>query len=146
MKIGKHVAIIIDNLRACIPLFSAGSFGWARILISLDCANGKVTTKGWTEVSDIDAIDFAKKLEDLGLTTLIYTDIARDGALVGPNLKAVEKIAKAVSINVIASGGISSLEDIKNINALNINNIVGIIIGKALYENKFDLKEAINLC
>ncbi|MDD3374963.1 MAG: 1-(5-phosphoribosyl)-5-[(5-phosphoribosylamino)methylideneamino]imidazole-4-carboxamide isomerase [Candidatus Omnitrophica bacterium] len=117
-----------------------------QIAVSLDCANGMVATKGWAEVSSIQGKDLAQKLEQAGLKTLIYTDIARDGALVGPNIKQIQEILNTVNLSVIASGGISSLDDIKNILSIKAKNLYGVIIGKALYENKFDLKEAIALC
>lgn len=117
-----------------------------KIAVSLDCSNGLLTQKGWTETSSIRATEFVKELEILGLTTLIYTDIARDGMLTGPNLEALKEILKATFIPVIASGGISSIEDIKALCDIKDDGLIGAITGKALYEDKLDLKEAIKLC
>ena len=117
-----------------------------QIAISLDCANGMVTTKGWAEISSIKGKDLAQKLEQAGLKMLIYTDIARDGVLIGPNIKQVQEILNAVNIMVIASGGVSNLDDIKNLLSVKTKNLYGVIVGKALYENRLDLKEAISLC
>ena len=117
-----------------------------QIAISLDCANGMVTTKGWAEISSIKGKDLAQKLEQAGLKMLIYTDIARDGALIGPNIKQVQEILNAVNIMVIASGGVSNLDDIKNLLSVKTKNLYGVIVGKALYENRLDLREAISSC
>jgi len=120
---------------------------WAeQIAVSIDCANGKVTKKGWTEISNIDGKDLARQLADLGLQTLIYTDIARDGVLVGPNINGIKEMLSVIDISVIASGGISNLDDIKALAALNTPQLTGVIVGKALYEQKFTLKEAIAAC
>ena len=117
-----------------------------KIAVSLDCSNGKVAQRGWTEVSDIKAVDFAKQLEQLGLKCLIYTDIARDGMLTGPNIDGLKEILKAVKIDVIASGGISGLPDIQKLLDLKARNLIGVITGKAVYEGKLDLRAAIQLC
>ncbi|MCX5681771.1 MAG: 1-(5-phosphoribosyl)-5-[(5-phosphoribosylamino)methylideneamino]imidazole-4-carboxamide isomerase [Candidatus Omnitrophica bacterium] len=117
-----------------------------RIAVSLDCANGFVATKGWTKVLKVRAITLIPKLEALGLTTLIYTDIATDGMLQGPNLKSLNEILKETKMKIIASGGISKLDDVRSLLSIKANNLYGTIIGKALYEQKFSLKDAINLC
>ena len=117
-----------------------------KIAISLDCSNGMLAQRGWTSTSNIKAIDFAKDLDDLGLSCLIYTDIARDGMLAGPNFEGLTKLAEAISIPIIASGGISNIEDIKKLLALQDNGIIGAITGRAIYEGKLDLKEALELC
>lgn len=113
--------------------------------VSIDASNGFVTKLGWTENTDIRAVDFAKKLEDFGLKCLIFTDIARDGMLTGPNLESLEKILDAVDIPVIASGGVSNIEDIKNLKQLESKGLLGAITGKALYEGTLDLQEALKL-
>lgn len=117
-----------------------------KIAVSLDCSNGKLTTKGWTEVLDIKATDFAKKLQTYGLRCLIYTDIAKDGMLQGPNYNAIEEMLNTVKIPLIASGGIASLEDIKKLCRLESKGLIGAITGKALYEGTLDLKEALGVC
>ncbi|MDP8266703.1 MAG: 1-(5-phosphoribosyl)-5-[(5-phosphoribosylamino)methylideneamino]imidazole-4-carboxamide isomerase [Candidatus Aceula meridiana] len=117
-----------------------------QIAVSIDCANGKVTKKGWTETSDIDGKDLARQLANLELQTLIYTDIARDGVLVGPNIQGIKEMLSAINIPMIASGGISTLDDIKALASLNTPQLIGVIVGKALYEQKFTVKEAIAAC
>jgi phosphoribosylformimino-5-aminoimidazole carboxamide ribotide isomerase len=97
-------------------------------------------------VTKISAIDLAKRAQSLGAKTIIYTDISKDGALKGPNLTEVAAMADAVKIDVIASGGIGTLADLEALKKLKRKNISGVIIGKALYENKFTLPEAIKTC
>ena len=116
-----------------------------KIAISLDCKEGMLTLKGWVQTTDIKAVDFVKILEDIGVECIIYTDIARDGMLTGPNLKSLEELLDSTNIPVIASGGISGIEDIKKLKALEKKGILGVITGKALYEGKLDLIEAIKV-
>lgn len=111
-----------------------------RIVIGIDAKDGRVAIEGWEKTSDFTAVDFAKKMRDLGASTIIYTDIATDGMLAGPNLKAMEEMVAATGIDIIASGGVSKLEDIKN---LKETGVAGAIIGKALYTGNIDLKEAL---
>lgn len=115
------------------------------IAVSIDASNGLVTKLGWTEETDIKAVDFARKLQNLGLKCLIFTDIARDGMLTGPNFESLQEILDAVKIHVIASGGVSCLADIKKLTALESKGLLGAIVGKALYEGTLDLKEALNI-
>jgi len=117
-----------------------------QIAVSIDASNGLVTKLGWTEKTDIKAIDFAKELQGFGLKYLIFTDIARDGMLTGPNFQRLKEILAAVTIPVIASGGVSNLEDIKKLAAFEKKGLMGVITGKALYEGTLDLKEALKLC
>ncbi len=117
-----------------------------RIAISLDCVNGLVAKKGWVEVSNITGRDLAKNLQDLGLKTLIYTDIARDGVLTGPNIEGLKEILSTCSMDIIASGGISSLADLAVLSQMKHPRLIGAIVGKALYEHKFSLTDAINTC
>ena len=114
-----------------------------RIFIGIDAKNGKVAVKGWEEVSSIDARELALRVEAIGVSGIIYTDISRDGMLTGPNLPALEDMVKTVNIPVIASGGIANIEDIRNL--LKIENLWGAITGKAIYAGSLDLKEAINI-
>jgi len=116
-----------------------------QIAVSVDAANGRVTKLGWTETTDIKAVDFAKNMQDLGLKCLIFTDIARDGMLTGPNLESLEEILDAVDIPVISSGGISNIDDLKHLKAFESKGLAGVIIGKALYEGTLDLKDALAL-
>jgi phosphoribosylformimino-5-aminoimidazole carboxamide ribotide isomerase len=117
-----------------------------QIAISLDCKDGFVAQRGWVEETKIKATDMAKEMEDLGVPLLVYTDIARDGMLTGPNLKGIEEMLKATHLPIIASGGISGIEDIKNLLKFDSKRIYGTIIGKALYEEKISLKETLLLC
>jgi len=114
-----------------------------RIFIGIDAKNGKVAVKGWEEVSAIEARELALRVETIGVSGIIYTDISRDGMLTGPNLPALEAMVKTVNIPVIASGGIANIEDIRNL--LKIENVWGAITGKAIYSGSLDLKEAIHL-
>lgn len=114
-----------------------------QILVGIDAKDGKVAVRGWVEVTELGAIDFAKKMESFGTAGIIYTDIERDGMLTGPNLDAMQKMVNAVNIPVIASGGVSRITDIQNL--MQIKNLWGVITGKALYSGLLDLKEAIEL-
>ena len=114
-----------------------------KILAGVDAKEGKVAVKGWEEVTGLDAIEFAKKMESDGAAAVIYTDIARDGMLSGPNIDAMAKMVNALKIPVTASGGVSSINDIKKL--MEIQNLWGVITGKALYEGTLDIKEAINI-
>jgi len=114
-----------------------------KIIIGIDAKDGKVAVKGWEEISSIDARELAKRVETAGVAGIIYTDIARDGMLSGPNIPALEEMVRTVNIPVIASGGIASIGDVKNL--MQINNLWGAITGKAIYSGSLDLKEAIKL-
>lgn len=115
------------------------AFG-SSLAVAIDAKDGMVAIEGWAKTSEFTAIGFAKKMEDLGAKVIIYTDISRDGMLNGPNLKAMEDMAKAVKIEVIASGGVTNLQDIKNLKEI---GMAGAIVGKALYTGDVDLQEAI---
>lgn len=112
------------------------------LAVAIDAKDGMVAIEGWAKTSEFTAIGFAKKMEEYGAKTIIYTDISRDGMLNGPNLKAMEDMTKAVGIDVIASGGIRNLQDIKNLKELGVS---GAIVGKAIYTGDIDLKEAITV-
>ena len=114
-----------------------------KIVVSIDAKDGKVAVNGWEEISDVDSIDLCKELELIGVKTIVYTDISKDGMLIGPNFDIYEKLSKYTSLDIIASGGITSTDDIKKLKEM---NIYGAIIGKALYENKVKLKEVLSLC
>lgn len=117
-----------------------------KIAVSLDCSGGFVAQHGWTMTSQIKATDLAKELELLGLKYLIYTDIARDGMLSGPNYEGLKALLDATRIPVIASGGIANLDDIIRLKSLESRGVIGAITGKAIYEGKLDLKKALALC
>jgi phosphoribosylformimino-5-aminoimidazole carboxamide ribotide isomerase len=114
-----------------------------KIFVGIDAKDGKVAVKGWEEVSSIEAGELAKRVEMIGVSGIIYTDISRDGMLTGPNLPALEEMVKTVNIPVIASGGIAHIGDITNL--LKIRNLWGAITGKAIYSGSLDLKEAIRM-
>ena len=114
------------------------------VAIGLDARDGVVATRGWAEETDIEVTELAKQFEDAGVSALIYTDINRDGAMQGPNVKATAALANAVSIPVIASGGVSSLSDLADLKASGAP-LDGAISGRALYDGAIDLKEALNL-
>ncbi len=112
-------------------------FGTEKIVVGIDAKDGKVATRGWIETSTTDAFELAEKLYRSGVSRIIYTDIATDGALCGPNLKSVANLCDLIpGCNVIASGGVSSAKDIANLNALGKPNLEGAIVGKALYDGR----------
>lgn len=114
-----------------------------RIIIGIDAKDGKVAVRGWESVSSIDALELARRVQTVGAAGIIYTDIARDGMLTGPNIAAQEEMVKAVRIPVIASGGIATIEDIRNL--LAVKGLWGAITGKAIYAGSLDLGQAIKL-
>ncbi|WP_411836894.1 1-(5-phosphoribosyl)-5-[(5-phosphoribosylamino)methylideneamino]imidazole-4-carboxamide isomerase [Paracoccus sp. ME4] len=113
-----------------------------RIAVGIDARAGRVATRGWATETDIDATDLARRFQDAGVAAIIYTDIDRDGAMGGPNVAATEALARAVSIPVIASGGVSSLDDLQALAATGV--IAGAISGRALYDGAIDLKQALH--
>ena len=116
-----------------------------RIVVGIDAKNGMVAVQGWAELTDITAVDLARKFEDCGVSAIIYTDISRDGMMGGPNIKATKALAEAISIPVIASGGVSSLKDIENLMTIEQSGVTGAITGKAIYTGAINLAEAIAL-
>ncbi len=115
-----------------------------QVAIGLDARNGMVATRGWAEETDIEVTELAQQFEDAGVAALIYTDINRDGAMQGPNVAATAALARAVSIPVIASGGVSSLKDLADLKATGAP-LDGAISGRALYDGAIDLAEALTL-
>ena len=115
----------------------------AQIAVGIDARKGLVATKGWASETNVQASDLAKSFEDAGVAAIIYTDIDRDGAMGGPNIPATEALARAVSVPVIASGGVSSLADLAALRATNI--IAGAISGRALYDGAIDLPAALRM-
>ncbi len=109
-----------------------------KIVVGIDAKDGYVAYSGWEKLSGKTAIDFAKEAERLGAKTIIYTDIATDGTLMGPSLKSTKELISSVSVDIIASGGVSSFADIMDIKEIGAE---GVIVGKAIYEGKVDLKE-----
>lgn len=111
-----------------------------KIAVGIDAKDGVVAISGWETQSRYKAVEFALKMQDIGVKNIIYTDISRDGMLNGPNLNAMREMAEALSINVIASGGVSCIEDILDLKKTGVS---GVIVGKAIYTGRIDLKEAL---
>lgn len=114
-----------------------------RVVVSIDARGGKVAVSGWAEQSDMAAIDLAKRFADAGVAAILHTDIDRDGLMQGPNLEATRDLARAARIPVIASGGISGAHDLRALKALEGDGVVGAVSGRALYDGRLDLAEAL---
>lgn len=114
-----------------------------KIAVGIDAKQGMVATEGWTEDSQMDFIDLAKAMEKMGVATIIYTDIGRDGTLSGPDVQGLDRLNKAVSCNVIASGGITTITDIL---VMKDKKMYGTICGKCIYKKTLDLREAVGIC
>ncbi len=118
-------------------------FGAERIVIGIDARDGKVALHGWVEKTEIGAIELARQMQSLGIKHIIFTDIARDGKLQGPNLVSVREMAAALEIGVIASGGVSRIDDIRALKQLAPLGVEGVITGKAIYTGSLNLAEAL---
>jgi phosphoribosylformimino-5-aminoimidazole carboxamide ribotide isomerase len=116
-----------------------------RVAVGLDARDGKVAVEGWAETSELTALDLARRFEDAGVAAIIYTDIARDGLLKGLNLDATIALAEAIAIPVVASGGLASLDDVKQLLAPRAKKLQGAIAGRALYDGRLDAGEALRL-
>lgn len=116
-----------------------------RVAVGIDAKDGRVAVEGWAEVSDMTAFDLARRFEDAGVAAIIYTDISRDGLLKGLNLEATRALAEAVSIPVIASGGLADIEDVKRLIQPENRAIAGAITGRALYDGRLDGREALRV-
>jgi len=116
-----------------------------RVIAGIDAKGGMVATHGWVAKSEVMATELARFCEEIGVSGIIYTDISRDGALVGPNVEETVALARSTSLPVIASGGVSSLEDLKWLKEIEEVGIEGVIVGKALYEHRFTLQEAMEV-
>lgn len=115
------------------------------IMVGLDAKDGKVAVDGWSKITGHDVVDLAKRFEDYGVEAIIYTDIGRDGMLSGVNIDATVKLAQALRVPVIASGGITNLDDVRNLCAVEAEGITGAITGRAIYEGSLDFAAAIKL-
>jgi phosphoribosylformimino-5-aminoimidazole carboxamide ribotide isomerase len=115
------------------------------IMVGLDAKDGKVATDGWSKLTGHDVVDLAKRFQDYGVEAVIYTDIGRDGMMTGVNIEATVRLAKALSVPVIASGGLNSLDDVKALMAVENEGITGCITGRAIYEGKLDFAAAVKL-
>lgn len=125
---------IIESLCAEFP---------GKIIVGIDARKGWVATHGWIETSEVAATDLAQQMSELGVAAIIYTDILRDGTLIGPNLDALRELANRISIPIIASGGVSSMTDLLSLLALEPLGVSGVIVGRALYTDNISLKEAV---
>jgi phosphoribosylformimino-5-aminoimidazole carboxamide ribotide isomerase len=136
--------IIIGTAAVKNPGFlkdACSAFG-GHIIVGLDAKDGKVATDGWSKLTGHEVVDLAKKFEDYGVESIIYTDIGRDGMLSGINIEATVKLAQALSIPVIASGGLSNIQDIEKLCAVEDEGIEGVICGRAIYSGDLDFEKA----
>ena len=116
-----------------------------KIAIALDVRNGLIALSGWKRQTNISALDFIKKIENFGVSRIIYTDISKDGTKKGPNIKDTIELSSKINIPLVISGGISSIDDIKKIKSLNNPNIEGIIVGKSIYDGDIKINDLVEL-
>jgi len=116
-----------------------------KVAAGIDARDGRVAIRGWVEVTGVFAADLARQIEQGGVSCFIYTDIARDGMMVGPNFDAIREFAKGVAAPVIASGGVTTLDDLRRLQGMEAEGVAGAIIGRALYDGSIDLAEAIKV-
>ncbi len=116
-----------------------------KVILAIDAKGAKVAIRGWKEVTVLEAIDLARQFEGMGLSAIIFTDVERDGMRTGLNVKDTKALAHATSIPIIASGGVSRIEEIEDLMKLEVDGVIGVIVGRALYTGSLDLKEAIRL-
>ncbi|MGM0369434.1 MAG: 1-(5-phosphoribosyl)-5-[(5-phosphoribosylamino)methylideneamino]imidazole-4-carboxamide isomerase [Bacillota bacterium] len=124
---------------------SIAEFGADRIVVGIDAKNGQVATEGWLETSDTSAVELAKEMKEKGVKWVVYTDISRDGTMVGPNIASTKELASETGLQVVASGGVSDIDDIKALKEVESAGISGVITGKALYSGSLDLEEALKI-
>ncbi len=127
------------ELQKCLERFGE------RIIVGIDARDGRVAVQGWTQTSDVEALELATQMEQLGVGKIIFTDINTDGMLGGPNIPAMKAMAQAVGIPVIASGGVTTLEDIRKLRGLERFGLEGCIVGRALYSGTIALAEAVTV-
>jgi phosphoribosylformimino-5-aminoimidazole carboxamide ribotide isomerase len=116
-----------------------------KIVVGVDGKGGKVAVEGWAETSEVSVIDLARKFEDAGVSSILYTDVARDGMLQGVDLSGTIALAEAINIPVIASGGVAGIEDIKAIKEVESSGICGVVVGRALYDGRINIEEALKV-
>ncbi|MCD6581080.1 MAG: 1-(5-phosphoribosyl)-5-[(5-phosphoribosylamino)methylideneamino]imidazole-4-carboxamide isomerase [Desulfuromusa sp.] len=116
-----------------------------QIVVGIDAKDGLVAVRGWADVTEKKATEMAKEMENFGVEAIIYTDIARDGMMQGPNIEATKTLAESITIPVIASGGLSTLDDIRRLIEIEESGVTGVITGKAIYSGAIDLREAVAL-
>ncbi len=120
-------------------------FGGDRVVIGIDAKHGKVAINGWIDITEKDVVELIKEMENIGVKTVIYTDIEKDGMMQGISYDSVKRILEQTNINIVVSGGVTTIEDIKKLTVLENSKIEGVITGKAIYEGKLDLAEAIRV-
>lgn len=118
-------------------------FGWKRVVVGIDARDGFVAVKGWQDLSSKHFLEVARQMQDLGCRRVVFTDTSKDGMLTGPNTQSAAELAEETGMWVIASGGVASLDDLRELWSLEQLGVEGVIIGKALYEGKFTLQEAL---
>jgi phosphoribosylformimino-5-aminoimidazole carboxamide ribotide isomerase len=137
--------VIIGTAAVKTPGFlhdACGAFP-GHVMVALDARDGKVAVEGWSKMTRHEVVDLARKFEDCGVEAIIYTDIGRDGMLTGVNIEATVRLARELSVPVIASGGITDLEDIRKLRAVESEGIIGAITGRALYQGTLDFAQAV---
>ncbi|NLB35497.1 MAG: 1-(5-phosphoribosyl)-5-[(5-phosphoribosylamino)methylideneamino]imidazole-4-carboxamide isomerase [Elusimicrobia bacterium] len=137
--IGTSAVQNLDFLRKLIKKYPQ------RIIAGIDAKNGRVAISAWTDVTDLCAIDFARRMEDEGVDEIIITDISRDGMLTGPNLEWIREMSESVGMGVISAGGVSSPEDIRNLLNLQLPNLRGAIVGKAMFSTSDFLEKSLEI-
>ena len=144
LKLGA-TRVVIGTAAVNNPSFAVQAvkqFGSDAIAIGIDAKNGIAAAHGWTDVGTVTAVDLAKQMADAGVKTIIYTDIAKDGMMTGPNVEATAEMVKTAGCDIIASGGVSCMDDLYAVR--NINS-AGVILGKSIFTNAIDLREAIQI-
>ena len=143
-KLGMGLARVIIGTKAVEnPDFVKAmieKYGPEKIVVGIDAKNGNVAVKGWEKVSAANAVEMAAEMKKIGVKTIVYTDIFKDGMLSGPNFEYTEKMVRETGIDIIASGGVSTVEDLEKLSKINVE---GAIIGKAIYEKRIDLRVAL---
>lgn len=124
---------------------AVSKFGGEKVVIGIDAKKGKVAINGWLDVTEKDVVELIKEMESIGVKTVIYTDIEKDGMMQGISLDSVKRILEQTDINMVVSGGVTSIEDINHLVELKNSKIEGVITGKAIYEGKLNLEEAIRV-
>lgn len=139
--------VIIGTRAVTSPAFMEDllqRFGAEKIILGLDARDGMAAIEGWVEKSHLTALDVARQMRQLGVETAVYTDVARDGLLQGPNLPAIQQMAELSGLKIIASGGVSTTDNIRQLKKMEVLGVNGAIIGKALYDGKLALQDALN--
>lgn len=137
--------VVIGTALVTDPAFAIEAFAQypGRVVAGIDAKKGRVAIAGWEEETGVGAVELARSLQKAGVAGIVYTDIARDGMGAGVSLRPTEELASAIELPVIASGGVSSLDDIRKLKPLEAKGVIGVIVGTALYEKNFTLEEAI---